>query len=315
MRYTLKSRFRGTIVGALLSLQLAQDSDSEFIKQAYIQSSFTSKNLIKYGKFDVEHFSTVKPIATALHQLVLFDTFFSALPVILFFHEDLLKLRCNLLEVARAHSHNLIVRDSLLAIGYTIAQSLNEKLSPSSVLHEIISFIGETPTNVPQQLKTLNCLLHQQVSLHQAFTELYKVNTLFNIVATAFYTFLKSLEDFCLSLSLTLNTDISNFINHDYYISSAITGALSGAYNSTSGIPIHWQIKYLSCFSTKTAENDFLQMLRLTDELLAIWSGVYELDNHNAEISKGKSVCNYLPLLEPSSHFQVYAAPRIIRSK
>ncbi|BDA70925.1 hypothetical protein CAL7716_050910 [Calothrix sp. PCC 7716] len=317
MRYTLKSRFQGTIAGALLGLELAKDSKLELIRQAYIEITFSCKSLIAQGKFDSNSFCAINqadtPLNQQLNQQVLLNTLFSALPVILFFHEDLSKLRYNLLEVSRVHSHNLIVRDSVLAIGYTIAQSLNEKLSQSSIFSEIIRFIGETPTNTPQQLVTVNSLLKQQVSLEQAFTELHKVNTLSNVVAIAFYTFFKSLEDFCLSVSLNLNGKILSFNNHDYYLSSVMTGALSGAYNSALGIPISWQIKNLRHLSAKTGVPEFLQMLKLVDELLAIWSGVCEFDNQNAKKSKEKDLCNYLPLLEQSSHLSVYAAPRIIR--
>ncbi|OKH47016.1 hypothetical protein NIES2101_24160 [Calothrix sp. HK-06] len=313
MRYTLKSRFQGTIAGALLALELAKNSKPETIRQAYIESTFSCKTLIAQGKFDSNSFCTINQADTRLNQQVLLNTLFSALPVILFFHEDLSKLRYNLLEVSRTHSDNLIVRDTVLAIGYTIAQSLNEKLSQSSVFSEIIRFIGETPTNTPQQLETVNNLLNQQVSLEQAFTELYKVNTLSNVVAIAFYTFFKSLEDFCLSLSLNLNGKILSFNNHDYYISSVMTGALSGAYNSALGIPISWQMKHLQHLSAKTGKNKFLRMLKLTDELLAIWSGVCKFDNQDAKKGTRKDLCNYLPLLEQSSHLSVYAAPRIIR--
>jgi hypothetical protein len=313
MRYTLKSRFRGTIAGALLALKLANDGKSEFIKQAYIESAFSYKILIEQGKFDTSSLRNSNRIVTNSNQQILFNTFFAALPIILFFHEDLLKLRRNLVEVAQAHSDNLIVRDSLLAIGYTISQSLNEKLSKSSVFKEIINFVGETPTNVPETIKAVDCLLNSCISSEQAFTELSKVNTLSSILATAFYTFLKSLEDFCLSVSLSLSSNISNFLNHDYYISSAITGALSGAYNSTLSIPVNWQIHYLGSLSAKLAENEFLQMLRLTDELLAVWSGVYEFERQGSELSRGNNLCNYLPLLEEDSHLEVFAAPRIIR--
>ncbi|BAZ10513.1 hypothetical protein NIES4071_23350 [Calothrix sp. NIES-4071] len=313
MRYTLKSRFRGTFAGAILALKVASENESEYISQAYINTTFSCKSLIAQGKFDVNCFDLQTGVKRS-EQLVLFNTFFSALPVALFFHEDLSKLRHNLLEVARAHSDNLVIRDSVLAIGYAIAQSLNENFQ-TSILSEIIKFIGETPTNVPQKLQTVNDLINSQVSLEQASTELYKVNTVFNTVATAFYTFLKSIEDFRLSVSLSLKSNTSNFSNHDYFLSGAITGALSGAYNSALGIPISWQMKYLRSNSTKKAENDFLQMLRLTDELLALWSGAYEFDNQEPDRSRGKSLCNYLPLLEENSHLRIYAAPRIIRSR
>lgn len=309
MRHTLKNRYRGTIAGALLALKLAKNSKPEFIRQAYIQTIFSCKILISQGKFDTDYFLTESQTYSSLNQPVLLNTLFTALPVILFFHEDLFKLRRNLLEVARTHSDNLLIRDSVLAIGYTIAQSLNEKLFPSSLYSEVIRFIGETPTNLPQQLEIVHNLLNQQASFEQVCNELYRVNTISNTVATAFYIFLKTLEDFCLSVSLSVNKNI----DHDYYISSAMTGALSGAYNSALGIPTSWQIKHLRCLSTKTAENNFPQMLKLIDELLAIWSGACEFDNQDAFNRRGQDLCNYLPLLEQSSHSEVYAAPRIIR--
>jgi hypothetical protein len=315
MRYTLKSRFRGTLAGALLALNLARTNIPEYTTQAYHQVAVSCKSLIKHGKFSVDTIDMpdqVESIA-AITQQALLNTVFSTLPVALFFHENIVKLRQSLLEVARTYSHDLIIRDSALALGYVIAQSLNEKLHPASLLNEVTNFIGETPTNLPKQLQTVNDLLYSKLSLEQAYSELYKVNTLANIIATAFYTFLKSIEEFRLSVSLHLSNSASEFRDHNDFISSAITGAISGAYNSASGIPISWQIDYLRSFSAKTPENDFLQMLRLTDELLAVWSGVYDLNQQADELSFMKDLCTGLPLLEDNPHLCVYAAPRIIR--
>ncbi|MBF2067484.1 MAG: ADP-ribosylglycohydrolase family protein [Calothrix sp. C42_A2020_038] len=313
MRYTLRSRFRGTIAGAFLGLKLTKNA-SEHINQAYHQVTFTFKSLIKQGKFSIEDFHT--GVQTELPESItrekaLINTLFSALPIALFFHENMLKLRQNLIEVARVYNDDLIIRDSTLAICYTVAQSLNEKLNPTSVIPEITTFIGETPTNVPQQLQIVEDLLHSDASLEQVYTELYKVNTPSNIVATAFYTFLKSIEDFRLSVLLSFK-GASNYDNHDYYLNSVITGALSGAYNSAVSIPVGWQIEYLHS-GKETTENNLLRVLLLTDELLAVWSGLYELDNQESKLSTETNLCNYsLPLLEEPRQC-VYAAPSVIR--
>nr|WP_306558195.1 ADP-ribosylglycohydrolase family protein [Nostoc sp. 'Peltigera malacea cyanobiont' DB3992] len=86
----------------------------------------------------------------------------------------------------------------------------------------------------------------------------------------------------------------------------AITGALSGAYNGTGGIPVNWQVLLLQRNSPAWGLTSFSQMLKLTDTLVAVWSGVYDLSLNASELTE--EGCEVALL-------SVYAAPRVIRSR
>jgi len=123
--------------------------------------------------------------------------------------------------------------------------------------------------------------------------------------AVAFYCFLSTLEDFRFSVlrSLQLESIHSQTI-------TAITGALSGGYNSTVGIPANWQTSLLPTNSAANEETNLWQMLELADALAAVWSGVYNLPLHSREFSES----GFIMLNQPVP-FSVYAAPHIIRGR
>jgi hypothetical protein len=65
----------------------------------------------------------------------------------------------------------------------------------------------------------------------------------------------------------------------------AITGALSGAYNSSLSIPITWQ-------SARSGMGKISEMVELSDTLMAVWSGVYNLPNSTDTISEQSAIAS-----------------------
>ncbi|MEA5571801.1 ADP-ribosylglycohydrolase family protein [Calothrix sp. UHCC 0171] len=345
MRYSLISRFRGAVVGAVIGETLPiknvkQEKELAFQTQASLNvMKFASKSLIAQGKLDLEDCLRIKPVNHILNPLnsntssnvnidlneqPLLTTIFATLPVALFFHENSLKLKQNISDVVQAYSDDLAIRDITLAVGYAIAKSLTENLKPATLIPQIVDFLGNTPTDTPQQLFKIHHLLEQGASLEQVNIELSKVSkaeqphknsphqyTASQLVAVAFYCFLVTLEDFRLSILLAHS-------NTDFTTIGTITGALSGAYNSTAGIPIAWQVRCSEQKSTTLHSNMGTQMVKLADGLLAVWSGVYDIEqqtNGTNEIGNSTLSNQRLPLLETDSHWQVSASPRVIKCR
>lgn len=190
-----------------------------------------------------------------------------------------------------------------MALGYAIAQSLTEKLQPQTLIPQIISFMGETQTLLPQKLLIIQKLLQQSAGLERLQTDLNREEPLSYSVAVAFYCFLSTLEDFRLSVlrSLQLESVYSQTI-------TAITGVLSGSYNSIVGIPAYWQISLLPTQKKDNGESNLWQMLELADALATVWSGVYDLALHPRNVLKPGCI-----MPNQSVPFSVYAAPRVIR--
>ncbi|MEB3217786.1 MAG: ADP-ribosylglycohydrolase family protein [Nostocales cyanobacterium 94392] len=303
MRYSLISRVRGALVGCLIGQSLAACVTEQPLLWSKAAVQGINSLLETQGRFNLEQWNEIQQQTWNLEapgDLVLADLILSTVPIALFFHENNLKLRKNLLLAIEKYDHPLL-RDGVLAVCYLIAQSLNEKINCNTLVSEITSFIGETTSDLPKKLQQVNNLLIENAGLVELQNCLGKENNLSNNIARAFYCFASNQEDFRLTCLRTITTDKQNS-----QISSAIAGAISGAYNSMAGIPITW---HLGLDETKLVVSgqltSFSQMLKLADALVAVWSGAYHI---LPELLDKKEVDFDLIFTE-----QAIAAPHIIR--
>ncbi len=279
MRYSLIHRFRGTLVGALVG-ETASDDEKSWSEMA----DMGAKSLIELGRFDLEDWlhrfseklTNLNPSLNVSPKVIL-----TTLPLALFFHDNKNKLHSCLHNSLFPHDRPE-VRDSALACCYAIAQSLTEKLEPQTLIPEIISFVGETTTSLPQNLSKVNELLDRGAGIERVKAELNKDEMHSYTVAMAFYCFLSTLEDFRLSVLRAKKNDL-HF--NGLGALGAITGALSGAYNSSISIPITWQ-------SAKLGIGKISEMVELSDVLIAVWSGVYHLPNSTDVISEQSAIAS-----------------------
>lgn len=314
MRYSLSSRFRGTLLGAALgdmvvksTAVIKQRADSQSNRLAVIGA----QSLIRLGRFDLEDWRDafdkdsivrLEDASSLAHTMHLASTkaIIATLPIALFYHENEIKLRQNVQQLVTLWQDDSVgavmkafLLDGALALGYAIAQSLTEKLNASTLIPQTIAFLGPH-TQVAQHLAKVQTLLEQGASLERAVTELIRYAWPSTPIALAFYCFLSTVEDLRLSVLRAVKT------GYQPQITSAITGALSGAYNSTAGIPSTWRLagsrtnaKHLAAWGITTEA----QMLELSDSLVAVWSGMYDQGKYSAELTPIAAI----------------AAPRVIR--
>ncbi|MEH2128977.1 ADP-ribosylglycohydrolase family protein [Nostoc sp.] len=314
MRYSPVSRFKGTLLGALLGESLAPGGKVQFESYPDLgrMAVLGIQSLIALGRLDLDDWierQQEKPPHLVATDDISIKIIIATLPVALFFHENPIKLRQNLLRVLKIWEDDPVVRDGTLAVGYAIALALTEKLDPITLIPQTISFIGETPTSIPKKLLRVQNLLEQGAGLSTAQAEFAKEEKLSNSIAMSFYCFLSTLEDFRLTLLQATNNDNSQVQDATLLSSQAtgaITGALSGAYNGTGGIPVNWQVLLLQRNYPVWGLTSFSQMLELTDAFVAVWSGVYNLTLNPRELTEDG--CEVAPL-------SIYAAPRVIRSR
>lgn len=319
MRYPLINRFQGTFLGALLGELLAQNpaqQDNNIGSEVSQILVLVTKSLIEDSKLDINNWRESQPmkswdlnITVSLFPKAMIAT----LPVAVFFHENTRKLRQNLLTIVTKWDDDPVLRDSTLALGYAIAQCLSEKLHPRSIIDEIIAFIGETPTPLPQKLLKVKDLLAQGSALETAQTELGREQQLIHALCMGFYCFLSTLEDLPLAVLRATHHDKSGrreTQNLDVAISSIITGALSGAYNTNLGIPAKWQVMLCPNNFTPGEQTNFSQVLELADALVAVWSGVYDPALHFQEYLEEGCV-----RYQQQPQLCVFASPRVIQSR
>jgi ADP-ribosylglycohydrolase len=315
MHYSLRSRFRGAIIGLAIGArqqkfgsyqpQLSyRDANLErsLEKQSFSPESSEEivtvveagmKSLIERRQFDVEDWHHGVGKNSSLSAL---EAIIATIPLALFYHENEIKLRQNLqLAVAAVGQDDSEIRDLTLAVGYAIALSLQPKLHSAKLISKTIDFVGNTESKVAQNLSKVKIFLEQNAGLETVVTNLERSERPSSCFALAFYCYLSTLEDFRLSLGRVVEK------SSEPQLTCAITAALSGAYNGLAGIPatLRQQLRCPSlgtgCASMTTEE----EMLRLCDALVAVWSGVYDRANQPTNLSQVAAI----------------AAPRAIRRR
>lgn len=308
MRYSLCSRFRGTLLGAAVGEMVGTPAfsvkaDCQWERLAVLGT----QSLIRLGRFDVEDWRDTFDKNLILRQShasseqnamdrASTKAILATIPLVLFYHENEIKLRQNVQQVMEVWQDDPVNRNGALAVGYAMLQALTEKLNSSELIPQIIAFLGEPQTQLGQDLVQVQTLLEQGSGLERAISQLVRNAQPSTPIALAFYCFLSTLEDLPLSVRRAARTP------YQPQITSAITGALSGAYNSTAGIPASLRMaltrsdtKPLAAWGMTTEA----QMLELSDSLLAVWSGTYAQATHLTQLTPIAAI----------------AAPRVIRPR
>ncbi|MEA5579115.1 ADP-ribosylglycohydrolase family protein [Anabaena sp. UHCC 0451] len=304
MRYSLVNRVKGTFLGVLLGESLATQNAGELGEIAVLGS----ESLIILGRLDVDDWlkrCQKADVNLETSNLTWRKVIVATLPVAIFFHEDTVKLKSNLLQVLQIWNPNPVLRDAALAMGYAIAKSLTEKLDPVTLIPQTIEFLAEKTNLLPQKLLKVKTLLEQEARLEQAQREFSQHEQISDNMALAFYCFLSTVEDFRLTmLRATNNSPQPN------YGCCPFAGALSGSYNSTVGIPVNWQVSLSASHQPLWGSKSFVQMLELADDLVAVWSGAYNINPHTKKLKQVG--CDINQELTPLS---IFAAPRVIRPR
>jgi ADP-ribosylglycohydrolase len=272
MRYSLLSRFQGTLLGATLGASLSGGQGQHQQPSIWGKIAVLGvQSLIKLGRFDREDWRRITKEAAEQEAIASTpESIIATLPLALFSHEYKAKLRQNLFQVASLWEYDGELSDAALAVGYAIAQSLREKLNPATLIPKTIAFLEDSHTPLVQQLEQVQALLEQGAGLEMALSVLRREQSVITYpIALAFYCFLGTPEDYRLSINRAARTAPLP------QITCALVGALSGAYNSTAGIPLGWRL------TANTQEQLYISP-QLTDSLFAVWSGVCDASTSEA---------------------------------
>jgi hypothetical protein len=284
MKYSLSNRFRGVLLGSLVGELLATGNlcDRGFASslltvptsdpstepsQRFFEFSQMATNgaesLIRQGTLILDEWQFPSSEMTGTGSEVAIAT----LPIALFFHEDKTKLRQNLLEATTAWPQ---ASEGALVVAWAMARSLQEQLNPKQIIPQILDELEVRETPLGQQLERVQSCLETGAGLHPLLRQLRREQAGSRTpphspaIALAIYCFLSTPEDFHLSAIRAVRG--SNCLP----LTAALTGALSGAYNSLLGIPTSWRLA-----ASRTESGS--QRLQLADRLLAAWSGMYDI--------------------------------------
>ncbi len=234
----------------------------------------------------------------------------TSLPVSLIYHEDEFKLQQKLQQWANVWQNYLEINLSNLVVGYIIAQVLTERLDPLTLIPKIIDYIGKKEPLVGQ-LRQVEKLINQGANLDAAINHLSKnvkslekqqifcegqqrslSSAFFIPISLALYCFISTPENFGLAVLRSARTGLATHI-------CTIVGTLSGAYNSSAGVPVEWRQKMgVELLGLK----DEMEIMKLAKSLWAVWSGVYDPNNVTQNIVPAVAASNVIrPRPHPAS--------------
>lgn len=293
MQYSLRHRFCGALLGAVLGETLGTNCCNTFTAKpvpwltiqhwgfAIPDSGLNWSGIAINQVSALVHGETGKVIpasgcSSATDQTALVGLAVATLPIALFYHEDWYRLRDALEQMASAWQ---IARPitSALVVAYTISLALRERLHLNTLIPRLITDL-ELYDRDPQFMTQLNLVqtwVKQKIGVTVAKSQIEESclsTTEITAVIVALYGFLSTPTDFQLSLLRTAQ------MLYQSQVSCAIVGALSGAYNGIASIPFSWRRAFNSTGSLASllpslaSEAD---LLRQADLLWATWSGAH----------------------------------------
>lgn len=266
MRYSLQARLRGFLLGALIAEhQALKRQKKQEICWLYSRTLWRCCELIV--KSGGQNFRNLwEFLEQELPGCDLEFAVITSLPISFLFHDNWQKWRSHLGNFTTRLQLDPVTRDWLYVFSYTLAAFLREESNPEKIIPTLLDQV-EIGNEVGSILNLISNWQSQNFSLASIYGEINQVGSTTHIkIAIALYCLLSSCEDFGLTLiRLNENCDCSG--------AATIIGALSGAYNSEIAIPIEWYLDLTNISADGLGNRT--QVLRLADELLAFWSGVY----------------------------------------
>jgi hypothetical protein len=265
MKHLLLHRFQGALIGVnIIYINRQQITPNQLIIETNPALIAGVNSLICPNRFDPEQWAKDIFIDVPSPDRAML----AMLPLMLFFHDDRIKLRGIITTVSHAWQLDWETCSSAVAIGYIISRSLTESFTPSTIISQLLAEITNLHPLLFQELSMIERLLvgsddpleHRAHSLHQVTRKL--AATSHPIIAStvlAIYCFLSTPEDFSIA------TRRAYQIEDRSQLICALTGILAGTQNSLAGIPLNG---YLA-----TPERAW--WLQAAASLLTAWAGVY----------------------------------------
>lgn len=264
--YRFQAAITGAIIGETIGIQASGRVPAR--RDSFGLMRFYAESLIDPSRIERESDPIFRePLTTAESAIAL-------LPVFLFFHEDFTKLRQNVQTVLKLWQNPAVSELDVLAIGYTLSQALLESLNPRRFVTLMFEALLAPPEGIPklQRLQQVETMVQQGIGLEDATQLILTLSdaTLGDAaISLSLYCFLSSPGDFRLSILRAVQT------RYQVPGVAALTGALSGAYNSTIGLPAAWRMN--------VAQQPEIQ--QLSQQLLASWSGMYFVEPGNVAVA------------------------------
>ncbi len=291
MKHLLLTRFQGALIGAnTIYITPHQITPNQLVIDTTPALVSGINSSILHGKFDLQDWSQqifTEPIRS--EQAIV-----AMLPLMLFFHEDRVKLREIIINISHNWHLDWETCSSAVVIGYIISRSLTESFNAKTIVSQLLDEAINLHPAIFQELSTIDrlldrCSLEQMRQRQHATPHPIIASTLF-----AIYCFLSTPEDFLLAIRRAERFEDRS------QLTCALTGILAGAHNSLTGIPLNGYL------ATQNREG----WLLAAENLLSAWAGVYQPQASSAKIA-ALPASSAPPLAPPLS----VASPQVIQQR
>ena len=257
MKHLLLNRFQGALIGANI---IYVDRQQLIPNQLIIETtSVIIEGINRLGS--PEKFDSKKWAENIFSDIPSPDrAMLAMLPLMLFFHDDRVKLREILIDVSHTWQLDWETCSSAIAIAYIISRSLTESFSPSMIIPQLLDEMSNLHPLLFQELSTIDRLLGSSNSLQQIIQRIATIpHPIIAATAISIYCFLSTPEDFSLAIRRAYR------VRDRSLLTCALTGILAGTQNSLTGIPLNGYM----------ATQERFEWLLAAENLLNSWAGVY----------------------------------------
>ena len=257
MKHLLLTKFQGALIGGnLIYLDRYQIAPNQLIIDTTPALIDGINYLTASGKFEIGDWAErvnldlTDPAASALIAM---------LPLMLFFHEDRLKLREVVINISHEWQLDWETYSSAVVIGYIVSRSLTESFHIRTVISQLLDEMTNLHPLIFQELSTLDRALAESMSLHQVERRLASIeHPIVTSLLLAMSSFMATPADLGVATRRVARLETRS------PLTCALTGILAGAYNSLTGIPLNGYI----------ATQDKAQWQALAARLLNAWAGI-----------------------------------------
>jgi hypothetical protein len=275
MKHLLLTRFQGALIGAsTIYINPQQITPNQLIVDTTPALVNGITSLIRHGRFDPQDWAdNIFTDISSPEQAIV-----AMLPLMLFFHDDRVKLREILISISHSWQLDWETCSSAVAIGYIISRSLTESFNPRTIIPQLLDEMTNLHPLLFQELSTIvggTSVREHQISdltssLHQVTQRLRTTpHPIIAPTAMAIYCLISTPEDFSLAIRRAYH------IEDRSQLTCALTGILAGAQNSLTGIPLNGDL----------ATQERSQWLLAAESLLTAWAGVYHEDSSSRSVA------------------------------
>lgn len=261
-------RWQGGLLGSFVGQWLPQESTDSQSVLPYLQ---IGQSLIHYlveknQLSEQDWLNIYQQYPNELKKARSGDLILGLLPLILYEHDSARELEQQMELVGFCWQKNPEIIQNVLIYCYLCGLILKEQFQTQQTLDHLIQVSQTRQTSLSNQLGLVKDLLNNAVPLRQGMKQLISQGTSNQIaIVLSLYCFISTPENFQLSIKRAWQ------ISEQFPLSLALTGFLSGIYNSISGFPVRWRVATQNFPLTPSIQQKTVQ-------LFTSWSGVYDLN-------------------------------------